>query len=302
MSHARFFVVAMALAAPSGCALVGFDLSDYGGDVSPDGSSGDVVTQDGPSGSDGPNGTDGALPDGALPDGTLPDGALPDGALPDGAGDTGSDGPKDTGTDGGSEVGSDAPVDSPSPDTGTDTGTDSAPPPCTVMTTKRVFVSSATYAANGLSLTTADMHCNDLAVAQGIIEPSFKAWLSDDATSAASRITHSPTDTYVLMDQATVVACNWTELVSLPHRHAIDHTESGALAPASPTCGGTPGRAVFTGTNPDGSIAVGKTCGSWGSASGTTTMGYAQASDVAWTQGCASGSCGQTGAIYCIEQ
>jgi hypothetical protein len=292
MKRLRLLIAAAALAGPTGCALVGFDLGDYGGDgeaTVDGGDSGDVTALDGPGQQDGLVGADG-------PGDSDRDGGA-DATDDTGGADTGQDGTTDAGRD----APGDAPTDSPK-DTGVDTGTDSALPPCTVTTKKRVFVSSTTYPMTGVNLVAADMNCNTLAAQQGILSPNFAAWLSDESTSAGSRIKHNATDSYVLMDAAsTLVACNWAELASSTHRHGIDHDESGALAPTSPMCGGASDRAVWTGTNPDGAIAAGSTCVSWTSTAGNGAMGLARASGAGWTGGCAGPVCGGTGAIYCIE-
>src|SRR4029077_17175057 len=66
-----------------------------------------------------------------------------------------------------------------------------------------VFVSSATYGGGNLGgLTGADPKCQSLATA-AVLPGTYKAWLSDDTTSAASRLTHS-TNPYVLVDGKTI--------------------------------------------------------------------------------------------------
>ena len=72
--------------------------------------------------------------------------------------------------------------------------------------------------------------------------------------------------------------------------------------PSTPTCGAGGSRAVWTGTNADGSIATGNTCTGWTAAGATGLMGLARGSDVGWTNACGSASCGGSGAIYCVEQ
>ena len=290
MRAARFVVAAFALAAPSGCALFGFDLSDYGG--------GGATGTDGGGTNDGQPGQDGLAADGADDGAITADGADGGGPIPDAPGPDAPfiDAQRDTG-------GSDAPIDSPTDTSGSDSPIDSSPPPCNFTTYKRVFVSSKTYTATALaSVANADMECDNLAAAAGVIEPFFHAWLSDDTDSAASRMLHNSTDAYVLMDKATVVACTWDELVSVPHRHGIDQDESKNPAPTTPTCGGTNDRAVWTGSTTSGSIAIGMTCGGWTSTAGNGAMGFAHATDAAWTNGCSGAVCGGTGAIYCVEQ
>lgn len=285
MGRARFVLALGVVAMSSGCGLLGFDLSDYGGDDGTgDGAadSGDATTT-----SDG-----------------LAEGSQTDGPGGDDAADAGRDGPGDTdGGDAGRDALTDAPNDT-SVDTGTDTGADASFPPCTFTLTKRVFVSSALFTGGSIaSLTNADMQCNNLALAAGLFEPSFKAWLSDETTSATSRLAHAPAGTaYTLMDKTTVVACTWNELASAPHRHAIDRDEKSRVAPVSPSCGGAADLAVWTGTAADGNTIAGRTCTSWGTTGGTGTMGLARSTDVSWTSACGATTCAGSGAIYCVEQ
>jgi hypothetical protein len=284
MRGARFALAMGVVAMSSGCGLLGFDLSDYGGDD--------------------PNGDGAAADSGDATTDGLAEGSQADGLGGDEGSDTGGDGTTtgDAG-DAGRDALGDAPNDT-SVDTGTDTGTDASFPPCSFTATKRVFVSSARFTGASLaSLTNADMQCNNLALAAGLLEPSFKAWLSDEVTSATSRLAHAPAGTaYTLMDKTTVVACTWNELASAPHRHAIDRDEKGTAAPTAPGCGGASALAVWTGTAADGTTLAGKTCTSWASGSGSGTMGLAQSTDVAWTSGCGATACSGNGAIYCVEQ
>ncbi|MFT4041478.1 MAG: hypothetical protein QM692_25060, partial [Thermomicrobiales bacterium] len=58
---------------------------------------------------------------------------------------------------------------------------------------------------------------------------TYKAWLSDATSSPATRFTKA-TVPYTLVD-GTVIAQNWTDLISGTLRHAIDLTKQGTGIP-----------------------------------------------------------------------
>jgi hypothetical protein len=275
---ARLLGFAAALAQATACAFVGYDLGDYGG------------TSGAPVDAAGDDGGPPADADTTLDSTVGGDNATPDGNPP-----------------------ADATVDAPSDATGTDTGTPGldtgttgdankadGPDTCTLGNGfKRVFVTSATYSVIAIgSVNNADVLCSFAAVN---FNGTFKAWISDEGTSASARLTHA-TVPYVLVDNATIVACDWTALTTQPLRHAIDLTENASLAPASPGCGSTAERAVFTGTQQNGLVAPGHTCTNWADSAGVGLMGFAPAVAQDWTDGCAGAVCGGTGSLYCFEQ
>jgi hypothetical protein len=260
--------IAVALAAPSGCALVGFDLGDYGGtsdggvvDATVDGQGFDGVSEE-------------ALGGDALAEEGVSDA---DGSFPDG----------------GAEVG---------PDAGPSDAMDEDGGSCSLSSVKRVFVTSVAYTVTQVaSLSNANAICQKLASAH--LFGRYLAWLSDDVTSAAQNLTHA-TVPYVLTDGVTLVACDWTELTSGSLRNAINKDESGAVAQTSPNCVANTELAVWTGTTPQGAIATGDTCASWTSVdpNASGVMGFAQEASSSWSAGCAGPICGLTGALYCVEQ
>jgi hypothetical protein len=90
---------------------------------------------------------------------------------------------------------------------------------------KRVFITSQNYNGNLGGLSGADTKCQT-AASSASLPGTYKAWLSDSQTSAASRLSHSTTP-YVLVD-GTLVANSWTDLVDGTIQHNINKTESGA--------------------------------------------------------------------------
>lgn len=75
---------------------------------------------------------------------------------------------------------------------------------------KRVFVTSTTYNGNLGGLSGADAKCQERANIASL-GGTWKAWLSDTNTSAASRLTHN-TGPYKLLNNAQV-ANNWADLI-----------------------------------------------------------------------------------------
>jgi hypothetical protein len=179
---------------------------------------------------------------------------------------------------------------------------------CTAPPAKSiVFVSSVVYPAGALGgLFGADAKCQALAQAAAL-PGTYRAWLSDAVTDAASRIAHWPTP-YVLSDGTTRVADDWTGLTSGALAHAIDRTETGGPPPTdlytSILVNG-----VWTNTNKDGTKYSVYDCGGWNHTSAQVSsfhLGDATRNDDAWTlkspPGISGGICGKTAAIYCIGE
>lgn len=155
---------------------------------------------------------------------------------------------------------------------------------------KRVFVTSQTYTGNIGSLANADMICEGAATN---LAGSWRAWLSDANSSAASRV--ADVGPWYLVDQTTLVFVNLA--------HAIDITD-GPNAPISVDENGNTVSTfeTWTGTFDDGSSA-GMNCNNW-----TTAVleikgrsGHAGAVDHLW--GSADNtSCNGLLRLYCFEQ
>ena len=181
---------------------------------------------------------------------------------------------------------------------------------------KRVFVTSTTYDGNLGGLAGADAKCAARAAAAGL-SGTYKAWLSDQTTSAASRLTHAAVP-YKRTD-GVAVANNWTDLTDgdlavvtspSPFTVGINHDEFG-VALSSGTVG------AWTATLPDGSTADPSgvlNCFSWTSnvASASPSGGIGYALDIpvtlpvgnagsAWTA-YAIESCSSLYRLYCLQQ
>lgn len=161
---------------------------------------------------------------------------------------------------------------------------------------KVVFASSEEYdgAAVG-GLANADALCQGLA-AGALLSGTFKAWLSDSATSAASRLTHAVVP-YVLPD-GTVVADNWADLTDGSLAHPIDQDEEGL--DIDPLFDNTQ---VWTATEADGSAGAAGNCESWTSADDTEEGGIGDATSTGATWSAAdTTTCDDLARLYCIEQ
>ena len=83
---------------------------------------------------------------------------------------------------------------------------------CSTSATRRVFVTSTVYPISAFAgLMGADTLCA-AAASSASLGGTYKAWLSDELTNAASRLAHSNVP-YVLVNGTTVVACDWNGLI-----------------------------------------------------------------------------------------
>ena len=154
---------------------------------------------------------------------------------------------------------------------------------------KIIFLTSATYQGGDLGgLAGADSDCSTLA-ANANLPGTYKAWLSDDDTSAGSRMTHSA-GAYIRRDGA-LIADNWAGLVSGTHYVAIDVDEAGDTLPETD---------VWTGTNPDGSKS-GIACNDWTSIFTIGLTGDSIYSDAGWTN-IGAPDCAVLYPLYCVQQ
>jgi hypothetical protein len=171
---------------------------------------------------------------------------------------------------------------------------------------RRVFITSVTHLPTFGSLAAGDTICASAAFGAAL-GGSWKAWLSSSSTSASSRLEHAAVP-YELLD-GTILAANWTELVSGSLRHPIDRDEHDTLVPWSSTSGAYSGMA-WTGTLGDGSYAGGQStassCADWTSGSANGVIGGPLDLDGGpvgsnWTQFFAT-ICSQVASLYCFEQ
>ena len=155
---------------------------------------------------------------------------------------------------------------------------------------RRVFATSTVHSGALGGLAGADAICQARADAAGL-GGTFKAWLSDAATNAASRLTHAFAD-YVLVN-GTLIAQGWSDLADGLLLHPLDTDELGASV-----TGG-----AWTNTTLHGGIA-GLSCTSWTS----TTIdengrrGSVVATNATWTDTGVSVDCSRMLHLYCFEQ
>jgi hypothetical protein len=155
-----------------------------------------------------------------------------------------------------------------------------------------VFLSSSFHTGNLGGLSGADAICQNLAT-KARLPGEYKAWLSDETGSVASRFVPSP-GPYQLVN-GTRIAANFADLTDGTVLANIDVTETG---------GGTGGTAfVYTGTRIDGIAQPGETCANWtnGTAARDGLMGFAAETDNFWTI-FATGSCANPAHLYCFQQ
>jgi hypothetical protein len=161
-----------------------------------------------------------------------------------------------------------------------------------VLGSKRVFATSTLQ--NGCNdiagLAGGDAKCAALAAAAGL-SGTFKAWLSDSATSAAARLTHSSAP-YSLVD-GTQIAANWNDLTDGVLDHAIDEDELGTQVTNAEAT-------VYTGTTSNGASAV-DNCGGWLDCRSLGLNGGAILTDHSWTDA-EINICYSLARLYCFEQ
>lgn len=204
-------------------------------------------------------------------------------------GDSGS--PSEAST---SDAMSDAPTD---PDGGaqdapTSDTSDATTTADTSTSSKTVFVTSQTYQANFGGATGANAICA-LAATSGSLSGTYKAWVSTSTSSPSSTFTHS-SDPYRLVDK-TLVASNYTQLVSGALSHSIDEDENGTIVTAQP---------VWTQTASDGTKSngvLGCTDFEANGVSDEANSGSTDKIDATWTWR-SQYTCDYKLAIYCFEQ
>lgn len=152
----------------------------------------------------------------------------------------------------------------------------------------RAFVTSTTMNGNMGGLAGADAACAARATAQGLTG-TYRAWLSVDGTSAASRITSAGPWHLVTGE---LVAATKAELVSGTLQHAINKDETGKVAPLAED-------RTWTATNPAGAYA-GPSCAGWTSTGGGGVVGEAEHKDGKWTA-LTNEACTEVNRLTCLE-
>lgn len=160
---------------------------------------------------------------------------------------------------------------------------------------KYAFVTNDTIAANFTGLSGADSICNNKASSAGL-PGTYKAWLSDQSTSARSRLSQSSLP-YKNVD-SSLVANSWTDLTDGSLSGAFKNENGQNLT-------GTPPYFVWTNTDQVGNIASSLACNNW-----TGTLGYSgvvgDALPAAYNQrywtNATTYPCDRLARLYCLEQ
>jgi hypothetical protein len=158
-----------------------------------------------------------------------------------------------------------------------------------------VFVTSTTQTGNMGGLAGADATCNQLAVGAGL-PGTYKAWLSDHLSSPSTRFTQSA-NPYFLVDGTTMIAKNWSDLVSGNIRAAIDKDEAGTLRTSSQ---------VWTQSSAAGAEQRNSTVGGCSNFTSATTSdqgyyGFTSNTNATWSF-LSSIACDHTLRLYCFQQ
>jgi hypothetical protein len=164
------------------------------------------------------------------------------------------------------------------------------------QTVNTIFISSSNVPANLGGARTYDQVCNDLATAAGINNSAgtaFAAWVSDSASNAATLIANA--NGFARMDGAPFA--NSPADITLANRiwYPIVFDETGRPIAR--------GYFPLTGTNPDGTAALGFTCNDWTTtaSSARAVFGDALGGPVSWSSGWSS-ECSGSAPIVCIEK
>lgn len=153
-----------------------------------------------------------------------------------------------------------------------------------------VFVSSGVKKGNIGGLAAADTFCQGLAMAKGL-PGTFKALLSDGATSAATRLAR-PAGSYKLVT-GTVIANTANDLFSGTLLAPVDRDEGGAQVVSAE---------LWTGSDDTGT-ATGSSCNNWtdGTAAVLGTEGVNAFTDGRWLLSYDQ-FCDRDARVYCVQQ
>jgi hypothetical protein len=158
---------------------------------------------------------------------------------------------------------------------------------------RRVFVSTEMFTGNLGGTSGADNSCHALASAAQL-GGSWKAWVSDGTTSPSTRFTQAAVG-YRLLD-GTLVATNWTGLVSGALLHGIDLTEQRTAAASSEVWTGTLSSGVAIGSN----VCDGFTSSANGAPQ--SVVGNTSRTDIGWSNATSVACDVNDLRIYCMEQ
>ncbi|MCY1071143.1 hypothetical protein OV090_40750 [Nannocystis sp. RBIL2] len=169
---------------------------------------------------------------------------------------------------------------------------------CKNVPYRYIFVTSDTFKGDFNKLPGADARCliaaSDLPAAEAA---GWTAWLSDDETSASTRMDTTFVGWYVLPGpEQTLVARNWAGLTSGKLQNPINRDEAGDQVPANAT--------AWTNTKADGkilSLDTASHCNIWDSNTGTGSVGSPNATDAMWANTGTVEDCSTMHHLYCVQ-
>ena len=161
---------------------------------------------------------------------------------------------------------------------------------CETEVPRRAFVTSETYNGNLGGVAGADAKCQGLAQGAGL-GGTWRAWLSDDSATPASRFMQTATEIHRL--DGNPIANDWADLTDGTLLNALTITEKLGSVGAS---------IVWTNTVGDGTMPGTEYCANWSSASGLEQglSGSSGATDETWTNA-SLGPCNSKRRLYCFE-
>lgn len=182
-------------------------------------------------------------------------------------------------------------VDTPEEEDGGDAGT-VVVSLCAAAACRLVFVTAAKVTGSLSGAAGADVVCNNEAQKNPTLASrTFKAWISEAASSAESRLSHAAMS-YRRLD-GVLVASDWNDLVDGNLAAPINVDQFGSVLIAD----------VWTGTNTAGQPTA-VTCNNWRAfpdgGFSTGTAGRTERTDGGWTMG-KTYPCGTSARLYCIE-
>ncbi|MBK9756319.1 MAG: hypothetical protein IPO88_23035 [Nannocystis sp.] len=185
-------------------------------------------------------------------------------------------------------------------DDGNTVAADGCSPTCT-RDGSYVFVTSELYTALLGGLGGADSRCKDLAL-KAKLPGKYKAWLSDETTSAKERVT--PTGMQYVRTDGTLVAKNLESIVlggpGDKLMAPINRTESKVEIKTPAAC--SQDGLAWTSTTGTGDVQPMVPCGDWQNNINPTmaVAGDIGVTTAAWTDGCTQ-LCTLTARLYCFE-
>lgn len=172
----------------------------------------------------------------------------------------------------------------------------------------RIIFATTAKSTGGLGgLAGADATCQGAADSAGL-PGAYKAWLSDSATSAKGRLTHS-SGRYVRTD-GVQVAANFASLIDGPFGLGLDNLDAPIIVDQHGLVLAGSSQDSWTGTNVLGQSTI-RNCSNWtngshespstGDPDFNATTGFTHLTTLHWTEA-GNGSCGLQRHLYCLQQ